>query len=189
MSVQLLAESRSARRTRPRRCARREGEGSKNCHAQLLSNDEASMWITAMSESAAIFAHECVELRGLALVRDEGGRSLTPGSSDKVKLPQLVRHFSCSGYWTEPPKASAILAAWLQLQATADLLRRRENMKRFITSFAFALGCTALIANAQETKTKTEVKSSGGQPQVVSYTGCVQTGTQEDATCSTKWCP
>ena len=51
-------------------------------------------------------------------------------------------------------------------------------MRRFITSFAFALGCTALIANAQETRTKTEIKSSGGQPQVVTYTGCVQTGTQ-----------
>jgi hypothetical protein len=52
-------------------------------------------------------------------------------------------------------------------------------MKRFITSFAFALGCTALAAHAQETRTKTEVKSSGGQPQVVTYTGCVQAGTQE----------
>ena len=35
-------------------------------------------------------------------------------------------------------------------------------MKRFITSFAFALGCTAVAINAQETRTKTEVKSSGG---------------------------
>src|SRR5688572_31039058 len=51
-------------------------------------------------------------------------------------------------------------------------------MKRFITSFAFALGCTALVANAQETRTKTEVKSSGGDPQVVTYTGCVAAGTQ-----------
>jgi hypothetical protein len=51
-------------------------------------------------------------------------------------------------------------------------------MKRFITSFAFALGCTALVVNAQETRTKTEVKSSGGDPQVVTYTGCVQAGTQ-----------
>ena len=40
------------------------------------------------------------------------------------------------------------------------------------------MGCTALVANAQETRTKTEVKSSGGDPQVVTYTGCVQTGTQ-----------
>ena len=51
-------------------------------------------------------------------------------------------------------------------------------MKRFFTTFAFALGCTALVVNAQETRTKTEVKSSGGEPQVVTYTGCVQTGTQ-----------
>ena len=62
-------------------------------------------------------------------------------------------------------------------------------MKRFITSFAFALGCTALVVNAQETRTKTEVKSSGGEPQVVTYTGCVQTGTRRRRTCSTKWCP
>jgi hypothetical protein len=51
-------------------------------------------------------------------------------------------------------------------------------MRRFITSFAFALGCTALAVNAQETRTRTEVRSSGGDPQVVTYTGCVQTGTQ-----------
>jgi hypothetical protein len=51
-------------------------------------------------------------------------------------------------------------------------------MRRFITSFAFALGCTALVVNAQETKTRTETRTEGGQPQTVSYTGCVQTGTQ-----------
>ena len=51
-------------------------------------------------------------------------------------------------------------------------------MRRFITSFAFALGCTAIALNAQETKTKTETKSSGGAPQAVTYTGCVQAGTQ-----------
>jgi len=36
----------------------------------------------------------------------------------------------------------------------------------------------ALAANAQETTTKTETKSSGGAVQTVTYTGCVQTGTQ-----------
>ena len=51
-------------------------------------------------------------------------------------------------------------------------------MKRFITSFAFALGCTAVALNAQETRTKTETKNSGGAPQTMTYTGCVQTGTQ-----------
>jgi hypothetical protein len=51
-------------------------------------------------------------------------------------------------------------------------------MRRFITSFAFALGCTAIALNAQETKTRTETKSSGGAPQVVTYSGCVQAGTQ-----------
>jgi hypothetical protein len=51
-------------------------------------------------------------------------------------------------------------------------------MRRFITSFAFALACTGLAVHAQDTTTKTETKSSGGQPQVVTYTGCVQAGTQ-----------
>jgi hypothetical protein len=51
-------------------------------------------------------------------------------------------------------------------------------MRRFITSFAFALGCTALVANAQETRTRTETRTEGGQAQTVSYTGCVQTGTE-----------
>jgi hypothetical protein len=51
-------------------------------------------------------------------------------------------------------------------------------MRRFIGSVAVALGCAALAVNAQETKTKTETRSSGGAPQVVTYTGCVQTGTQ-----------
>ena len=51
-------------------------------------------------------------------------------------------------------------------------------MRRFITSFALALSCSALVANAQETRTKTETKTSGDSPQVITYTGCVQTGTQ-----------
>ena len=51
-------------------------------------------------------------------------------------------------------------------------------MKRFITSFAFALGCTAVALNAQETTTRTEIKSSGGEPKTVTYTGCVAAGTQ-----------
>jgi hypothetical protein len=36
----------------------------------------------------------------------------------------------------------------------------------------------ALAANAQETTTKTKTTSSGGPAQTVTYTGCVQTGTQ-----------
>ena len=51
-------------------------------------------------------------------------------------------------------------------------------MRRFITSFAFALCCSALVTNAQETTTKTQTKTSGNSPQVITYTGCVQTGTQ-----------
>ena len=51
-------------------------------------------------------------------------------------------------------------------------------MKRFMTSFVIALGCAAVAINAQETKTKTETRSSGGEAQVVTYTGCVQAGTE-----------
>src|SRR4030095_9386516 len=51
-------------------------------------------------------------------------------------------------------------------------------MRRFITSFALALACAGLALHAQETTTKTEIKSAGGSPQAVTYTGCVQTGTQ-----------
>jgi len=51
-------------------------------------------------------------------------------------------------------------------------------MRRFITSFALALVCSALAANAQETSTRTETKASGGSPQTVTYTGCVHQGTQ-----------
>ena len=51
-------------------------------------------------------------------------------------------------------------------------------MRRFITPFAFALACSAMVANAQDTKTRTETKTSGGSPQVLTYTGCVQTGTE-----------
>jgi hypothetical protein len=51
-------------------------------------------------------------------------------------------------------------------------------MRRYISSFAFALGCMAIAAQAQETTVKKETRSSGGQVQTVSYTGCVQTGTQ-----------
>jgi len=69
--------------------------------------------------------------------------------------------------------AERALAMRLQLGCGGE-----KHMRRFITSLTFALGCTALVVSAQETKTKTEVKSSGGSPQVVSYTGCVQTGTE-----------
>ena len=52
-------------------------------------------------------------------------------------------------------------------------------MSRFITSFAFALGCVAITAHAQETTVETKTRSSGGEVQTVTYAGCVQTGTQE----------
>lgn len=53
-------------------------------------------------------------------------------------------------------------------------------MKRFFASFATALGCAAVVVSAQEsrTKTETETRRSGGPTQVVTYTGCVQAGTE-----------
>jgi len=51
-------------------------------------------------------------------------------------------------------------------------------MRRLITSIGIALSCTALVVNAQETRTKTETRTEGAQAQTVTYTGCVQTGTE-----------
>ena len=51
-------------------------------------------------------------------------------------------------------------------------------MSRVISAFTFALVATAMAANAQETTTKSKTKSSGGDAQTVTYTGCVQTGTE-----------
>src|SRR5262245_48162131 len=51
-------------------------------------------------------------------------------------------------------------------------------MRRFITSFAFALACAGLVAHAQDTRTRTETRTEGAQAQTVTYSGCVQTGTE-----------
>ena len=53
-------------------------------------------------------------------------------------------------------------------------------MSRFITAFAIALGCAAISVHAQDTNTtvKSTTKSSGGEIKSVTYTGCVQTGTE-----------
>ena len=51
-------------------------------------------------------------------------------------------------------------------------------MKRFFAATIFALGCSVAVANAQDTKTTTVTKVDGKSPQTVSYTGCVQTGTE-----------
>ena len=51
-------------------------------------------------------------------------------------------------------------------------------MKRFFAATIFALGCSVALANAQDTKTTTVTKVDGKTPETVSYTGCVQTGTQ-----------
>ena len=51
-------------------------------------------------------------------------------------------------------------------------------MKRFFAATIFALGCSVALANAQGTKTTTVTKVDGKAPQAVTYTGCVQTGTE-----------
>jgi hypothetical protein len=50
-------------------------------------------------------------------------------------------------------------------------------MKRF-AAVVFALGCSVALANAQDSKTTTVTKVDGKAPQTVTYTGCVQTGTE-----------
>ena len=53
-------------------------------------------------------------------------------------------------------------------------------MSRLISFCTFALVATALTVNAQETETtvKSKTRSSGGEVQKVTYTGCVQSGTE-----------
>jgi hypothetical protein len=51
-------------------------------------------------------------------------------------------------------------------------------MKRSLAAFIFALGCSVAFVNAQDTKTTTVTKVDGNAAQAVTYTGCVQTGTE-----------
>src|ERR1043165_7018602 len=51
-------------------------------------------------------------------------------------------------------------------------------MKRSFVAALFALACSVAFANAQDTKTTTVTKVDGKAPQAVTYTGCVQTGTE-----------
>jgi hypothetical protein len=52
-------------------------------------------------------------------------------------------------------------------------------MSRCIAGAVFAIaGAVSLAANGQDTTVKTKSKSEGGAPQTVTYTGCVQTGTE-----------
>ena len=53
-------------------------------------------------------------------------------------------------------------------------------MSRFIAALAFGCGL-AVAASAQDTKTTTTTKSTGGEVKTVTYTGCVQTGTETRA--------
>ena len=52
-------------------------------------------------------------------------------------------------------------------------------MRRSIAALAVAFGCSCIIAvSAQETKTTTETKTEGGKATTVTYTGCMQSGTE-----------
>jgi hypothetical protein len=51
-------------------------------------------------------------------------------------------------------------------------------MSRLIASITFALVASAMAVNAQDTTVKSKTKSSGGQAQTVTYTGCVAAGTE-----------
>jgi len=57
-----------------------------------------------------------------------------------------------------------------------------EHMRRFIVSTTVALGCAFTVAiHAQDTTMKSKTKVSGGDAKVVTYTGCVQTGTETES--------
>ena len=51
-------------------------------------------------------------------------------------------------------------------------------MKRFLTATILALGCSVAVINAQDTKTTIETKVDGKKADTVTYTGCVQSGTE-----------
>lgn len=51
-------------------------------------------------------------------------------------------------------------------------------MKRTFAAVVLAVGCSVALANAQDSKTTTVTKVDGKAPQTVTYTGCVQTGTE-----------
>jgi len=51
-------------------------------------------------------------------------------------------------------------------------------MSRLIASITFALVASAMAVNAQDTTVKSKTKSSGGEAQTVTYTGCVAAGTE-----------
>jgi hypothetical protein len=50
-------------------------------------------------------------------------------------------------------------------------------MRRYALALSMALGI-AIAAHAQETTTRTTTKTEGDKSQTVTYTGCVQTGTE-----------
>jgi hypothetical protein len=52
-------------------------------------------------------------------------------------------------------------------------------MTRSIAALAVALGVSCVIGlSAQDTKTTTETKTEGAKAQTITYTGCMQTGTE-----------
>jgi hypothetical protein len=51
-------------------------------------------------------------------------------------------------------------------------------MKQSLVALALALGCSVALVNAQDTKTTTKVDVDGAKARMVTYTGCVHTGTE-----------
>jgi UDP-N-acetylmuramyl tripeptide synthase len=60
---------------------------------------------------------------------------------------------------------------------SVDEFEEEEYMKRFFAATVIALGSVAFV-HAQDTKTTTVTKVDGKAPQTVTYTGCVQSGTE-----------
>jgi hypothetical protein len=60
-----------------------------------------------------------------------------------------------------------------------DELKRRKKMTRSIAALAVALGCACVVGiSAQDTKTTTTTKTEGAKAETITYTGCMQTGTE-----------
>jgi hypothetical protein len=51
-------------------------------------------------------------------------------------------------------------------------------MTRIFAATVLALGCSVAFANAQNTKTTIETKVDGKKADTITYTGCVQSGTE-----------
>jgi len=65
----------------------------------------------------------------------------------------------------------------MQEATIIELESRRIPMSRMLASFVVALGC-AVALHAQDTTTTTKTEVKGGDAKTVTYSGCMQSGTE-----------